>query len=89
MILKIASKRRAIAAAIVAGLSLPMLVAAYCNVPENYMTTSSSTNSPNQKKVCICHHADSRRTKTLCLPPPAADAHLKQHADTAGPCPTR
>jgi hypothetical protein len=59
----------------------------YCNLSVDYGVTSSSSNSPTEKKVCICHNAGPNTAKkTLCLPPPAAQAHLN-HGDAAGPCP--
>lgn len=37
---------------------------------------------PQEGRVVICHNGN-----TLALPPPAAQAHLREHAgDTAGPC---
>jgi hypothetical protein len=80
--------KRSIVAATVAACAVPLLIASACNLSESYGTSStSSSNSPNQKKVCICHHAGhSGHRKTLCLPPPAANAHLRQHDDTPGPC---
>ena len=59
----------------------------YCDLSETY-GTSSSSNSPNQQKQCLCHNAGPNlQKKTLCLPPSAYNAHIKK-GDTPGPCPT-
>lgn len=39
-------------------------------------------NKKGPKRYLICH----KRRKTLCLPRPAAQKHLKNHGDTCGPC---
>jgi len=39
-------------------------------------------------RVTICHRTPSGWKKTLVLPRPAAEAHLRNHEDdTLGPCP--
>ena len=57
------------------------LVVAKCDLPESYLTTTSSTTSPEQnppQKYEVNHNG-----KVLCLPAPARDAHIA-HGDTGG-----
>lgn len=88
----ITSPKRLILALAAAASAVPLLIAAACDLPEDGPATTSAAggngNSNNKQKVCICHHAgNSGHTKTLCLPPPAAQAHLNRHqGDTPGPC---
>jgi len=37
-------------------------------------------------KVVICHKPGTPAEKTLTLPHPAAEAHIRAHGDTPGPC---
>lgn len=84
MNLKNAVKYTFAVGAVVAGMAT---FAWACDLPENYMATTSSTASPNNEKVCVCHNAGpNKQKKTLCLPKPAADAHLRK-GDAPGPCP--
>jgi hypothetical protein len=78
-------KRRVLAVAI-AGLSASLVIAATapktgpCPLAANY---GSTTTSPNEKKVTICHNR-----QTITIGTSAANAHFAQHAgDTLGPCP--
>jgi hypothetical protein len=83
MNLKNAVRNTAAVVAVTAGLAT---VAWACDLSESYMTASDS-NSPNQKKQCLCHNAGpNKQKKTLCLPPGAYAAHIKK-GDSAGPCP--
>ncbi len=39
-------------------------------------------------RVVVCHKPGTPAQKTMTLPQPAAEAHLR-HGDTLGPCPRR
>jgi hypothetical protein len=85
MNLKNAFRNTVAVVAVTAGIAT-MAWAKTCDLPANYMASSDS-NSPNQKKQCLCHNAGPNlQKKTLCLPPGAYKAHIR-HGDTAGPCP--
>jgi hypothetical protein len=63
------------------------------NAPRGGQPPSAAAHSPGHDqygpdRVTICHRTPSGQEKTLVLPQPAAEAHLRNHEeDTPGPCP--
>lgn len=63
------------------------------NAPRGGQPPGAAVHSPGHDqygpdRVTICHRTPSGQEKTLVLPRPAAEAHLRNHEeDTPGPCP--
>ena len=63
------------------------------NAPGTDQRSGEGVQSPSRDqygpdRVTICHRTPSGNEKTLVLPEPAANAHLRNHEeDTPGPCP--
>ena len=56
--------------------------------PPGGAVQSPSQDQYGRDRVTICHRTPSGNEKTLVLPQPAANAHLRNHEeDTPGPCP--
>ena len=62
-------------------LLLGAAVAGACAIP---VVASQGDGPPDQ--VVICHKPGTPAEKTMTLPRPAAENHIRSHGDTAGPC---